>query len=141
VRLADLRSELADLRSDVVVLACAISAGIHGALTPSHFDEGTGAGLGFATATVALAGIVVWLTWRPASMLALAAAAATLAGLLASYALAITTGVPVLHPHPEPVDGLALATKAIEIVGLLVATSLLWRRVAITHAGPKGALT
>jgi hypothetical protein len=132
---------LADLRSDLVLLACAISAGIHGALTPSHFDEGTGPGLGFAAATVALAGIVVWLTWRPASMLALAAAAATLSGLVASYALAITTGVPVLHPHSEPVDGLALATKAIEIVGLLAATSVLRRRVAITHSRPKGALT
>ena len=132
---------LADLRSDVIILACAVSAGIHGALSPSHFDEGIGPGLGFAAATVALAGIVVWLTSRPASTLALAAAAATLAGLLASYALAITTGVPLLHPHPEPVDGLALATKAIEIVGLLAATSLLLRRVAITLTRPKGALT
>jgi hypothetical protein len=124
-----------------VILACAISGGIHGALVPSHFDEGTGPGLGFAAATVALAGIVLWLTWRPASTWALAAAAATFSGLLASYALAITTGVPVLHPHPEPVDGLALATKAIEIAGLLAATSLLRRRVAFTHTRPKGVLT
>ena len=132
---------LADLRSDVVIVACAISAGIHGALTPSHFDEGTEPGLGFATATLALTGIVVWLTWRPESALALAAAAATLSGLLASYALAITTGVPLLHPHPEPVDGLALVAKAIEIVGLLAATSLLRRRVATPLTRPKGALT
>ena len=128
-------------RVDLVILVCAISAGIHGALSPSHFDEGAGPGLGFAVATVALAGIVVWLTSRPASTLALAAAAATLTGLLASYALAITTGVPVLHPHPETVEGLALATKAIEIVGLLAATSLLRGRVAITYARPKGALS
>ena len=132
---------LADLRSDLVILACATSAGIHGALSPSHFDEGIGPGLGFAAATVALTGIVVWLTSRPASILALAAAAATLAGLLASYALATTTGVPLLHPHPEPVDGLALATKAVEVVGLLAATSLLRPRVAITHSRPKGSLT
>jgi hypothetical protein len=132
---------LAELRGDLVILACAISAGIHGALVPGHFDEGRGAGLGFAAATLALAAIVVWLTWRPASILAPAAAAATLAGLLVSYALAITTGVPVLHPHPEPVDGLALATKAFEIVGLLAATSLLLRGVAITHSRSKGALT
>jgi hypothetical protein len=133
--------KLAELRSDLVIVACAISAGIHGALTRSHFDEGTGPGLGFAAATVALAGIVVWLTWRPASLLALAAAAATFAGLLVSYALAITVGVPVLHPHPEPVGGLALATKAIEVVGLLAATSLLRQRGALTHPRPKGALT
>jgi hypothetical protein len=131
----------ADLGVDVVILACAISAGIHGALVPSHFDEGTAPGLGFGAATLALAGIVVWLTLRPASVPAHAAVAATLAGLLASYALAFTTGVPVLHPHPEPVEGLALATKAIEIVGLLAATSLLGGRVDLTHPRPKGALT
>lgn len=131
---------LTDLRSDLVILACAISAGIHGALVPGHFDEGTGPGLGFAAATVALAGTFVWLTWRPTSVLALAAAVATLSSLVASYALAITTGVPVFHPHPEPVDGLAIATKAIEIAGLLAATSLLRPRVAITDS-PKGALT
>jgi hypothetical protein len=133
---------LAELRGDVVILACAISAGIHGALVPGHFDEGIGAGLGFVAATLALAGLVVWLTWRPANASALAAAAVTFAGLLGSYALATTTGLPVLHPHPEPVDGLALATKAIEAAGLLAATSLLWRpRVAMTLVQPKGTLT
>ncbi len=132
---------LAELRGDVVIIACAISAGIHGALVPGHFDEGTGAGLGFAAATVALAGPVVWLTWRPASTSALAAAAVAFAGLLASYALATTIGLPVLHPDPEPIDGLALATKAIEAAGLLAATSLLWRPVAATFPQPKGTLT
>lgn len=132
---------LADLGSDHVILTCAISAGIHGALVPAHFEEGTGPGLGFAAATLALTGVVAWLSRRPASRLALAAAAATLSGLLASYALAITTGVPVLHPHPEPVDGFALAAKTIEAVGLLAATSLLRRGVPITFPRPKGALT
>lgn len=133
---------LAELRGDVVILACAISAGIHGALVPGHFDEGTGAGLGFVAATVALAGLVVWLTWRPANSSALAAAALTFAGLLASYALATTTGLPVLHPDPEPVDGLALATKAIEAAGLLAASGLLWRpRVVAALPQPKGRLT
>ena len=131
----------AELKSDVVILACAVSAGIHGALVPGHFDEGTGAGLGFVAATVALAGPAVWLTWRPASRSALAVAAATFAGLLGSYALATTTGLPVLHPDPEPVDGLALATKAIEVAGLLTVTSLLWRPVAATLPQPKGTPT
>jgi hypothetical protein len=133
---------LAELRGDIVILACAISAGIHGALVPGHFDEGIGAGLGFVAATVALAGLIVWLTRRPASASALAAAALTLGGLLASYALATTTGLPVLHPDPEPVDGLALVTKGIEAAGLLAASGLLWRpRVAATLPQPKGRLT
>jgi hypothetical protein len=132
---------LAELKGDVVIIACAISAGIHGALVPGHFEEGTGAGLGFAAATVALAGLIVWLKWRPASASALAAAAVTFTGLLGSYALATTTGLPVLHPDPEPVDSLAVASKAIEAAGLLAATSLLWRRVALTLPQPRGTLT
>ena len=132
----------AELKGDVVILACAVSAGIHGALVPGHFHEGTGAGLGFVAATVVLAGLVVWLTWRPASASALVAAAATFAGLLASYALTTTTGLPVLHADPEPVEGLALATKAIEAAGLLAATSLLWPpRVAMSLRRPKGTVT
>jgi hypothetical protein len=133
---------LAELRGDIVIVACAVSAGIHGALTAGHFDEGIGAGLGFAGATVALAGLVGWLTWRPGNRCAIGAAAFAFAGLLASYALAITTGLPVLHPDPEPVDGLALATKAMEAVGLLAASTLLWRpRVALALPQPKGTVT
>jgi hypothetical protein len=131
----------AELRGDVVILACAVSAGIHGALVPGHLDEGTGAGLGFVAATVALAGLAVWLTWQPANPSALAAAVVTFAGLLGSYALATTAGLPLLHPEPEPVESLALATKAIEAAGLLAATSLLWRSLAATLPQPKGTPT
>ena len=42
-----------------------------------------------------------------------------------SYALAVTTGVPLLHPDREAVDLLALGTKAVETVGLLAAAGLL----------------
>jgi hypothetical protein len=108
------------LGRDVVILACAISAGIHAALVPGH-------GLPFVAATGLLAGTVLVLTLRPVSARALAAAATVLAGLLGSYALAVTTGLPFLHPHPEPIDGLALATKAIEAVGLATALVLLPR--------------
>jgi hypothetical protein len=130
--------KLAELKGDVVILACAISAGIHGALVPTHFSEGAGAGVGFVAATIALAGLVVWLTLRPTSSLALAAAAAVFLGLLASYALAVTNGLPLLHPEPEPVDGLALATKAIEALGLVAASSLLWRPAAAFNPQSKG---
>ncbi len=128
----------AELKGDVLILSCAISAGIHGALAPDHFREGAGAGRGFVVSAVALAGVAMWLTARPASRLALAAAAAVFLGLLASYALAVTNGLPLLHPEPEPVDGLALATKAIEVVGLAAAVSLLWRPLAAVIPHPKG---
>jgi drug/metabolite transporter (DMT)-like permease len=131
------------LGRDVVILACAVSAGIHGALVPAHLAEGTGAGAGFVAATVLLGSAALWLTVRPADPRPLTAAAIVLAGLLGAYVLATTTGVPVLHPTPEPVDGLALATKAIETLGLLTAAALLSRRApappALIH--PKGTPT
>ena len=132
-----------NLRRDVVILACAVSAGIHGALAPAHFAEGTGAGVGFVASTVLLAGLAVVLTLRPADALPLVGAAIVFAGLLGSYALATTTGFPLLHPEPEPVDGLALVTKAIEAVGLVTALSLLGRRPAasLPFTQPKGTLT
>jgi len=114
------------IERDAVILACAVSAGIHGALVPEHLDESMRAGLGFAVATVLLAGLAVWLTLGAGSI-ELVAAAAVLAGLLASYGLAITTGLPPLHPEPEAVDTLALATKAVELVGLVAAAHLLLR--------------
>jgi hypothetical protein len=121
-----------NLRRDVVILASAVSAGVHGALAPAHFAEGAGAGLGFVASTILLAALAVVLTVRPASSLPLAGAAVVFAGLLGSYALATTVGLPLLHPHPEPVDGLALATKAFEVVGLVTAVNLLWRRPAVS---------
>ena len=132
---------LAELRTDVVILACAISAGIHGALVPSHFEEGTAAGLGFVAATLLLSVLAVVLTRRP-KQLALVATMAVFAGLIASYSLVITTGFPVLHPETETVDGLALFTKAVEAIGLVTAATLLRRpSLALTLPQPKGVRT
>jgi len=121
-----------ELRRDVVILACAISAGIHTAPLPSHLAEHPAAGVGFAAASVLLAVLVVVLTLRPAHTLALAGAAVVLAGLLASYAFAVTTGLPLIHPQAEPIDDLALFTKATELFGLLAAVSVLRRGRAVT---------
>ena len=130
----------ASVRLDVVILACAISAGIHGALVPAHLDESAAAGWAFAVSAAILAVLAVELTRRPSARLPLVLAASTLAGLLAAYPLAVTTGLPLLHPEREPVDGLALVTKAIEAVGLLAAWSLLRgeRAVALTMPQTKG---
>jgi hypothetical protein len=128
----------AELRTDVIILSCAISAGIHGALVPDHFEEGTGAGLGFVAATVLLAVLAVVLTHRP-TQLAFLGTTAVFTGLIASYALVTTTGFPLLHPEPEAVDGVALFTKAVEAVGLVLAASLL-RRPSLTLEQPKGTL-
>ena len=131
---------LAELRVDIVILTCAISAGIHAALAPDHFEEGTGAGVGFVVATVLLLGLAVALTKQP-SQLVLVSTVAVFAGLIASYALVLTTGVPLLHPEVEAVEGLALFTKAVEAVGVVTATSLVRRPSLPAFSQAKGTLT
>ena len=116
---------------DLLILVCAASAGIHAALVPEHVREGVGAGAGFAVAAVALAALAVALT-RRSSPVIVSVAAVTLAGLIVAYVLAATIGVPVLHPEPEPIDAIALVTKAIEATGLLVAARLLGRGQSIS---------
>ncbi len=117
------------LSLDVVIASCAASAGIHGALTPEHFGEGTGAGAGFLAATVLLAGLAAAMLVRPESRTAVALGGTVLGGLILAYGLVVVNGVPVLHPGQEPVEGLAVATKLVEAVGLLAAASVL------QHAG------
>ena len=126
----------ADLGRDVVVLACAVSAGIHGALVPEHLAEDMGAGLGFVAATAALGAAAAAVSLRPRPG-TLAGAAVVLAGLLVAYALAATVGVPPLHPEPAGVDALGLATKAVEAAGLLAAVAAA-RPAAVAHLPPKG---
>ena len=132
----------AAMERDLVIVACAISAGIHAALTPQHLTEGAAAGAGFAAATALLAAAAVVLTFA-AGTAAPAGTAALFAGLLVSYGLAVTTGLPLLHPHPESVDGLAVFTKAVELLGLAAATHLLARRrpvLSLSLSRPKGTL-
>jgi hypothetical protein len=126
---------------DLVIVACAISAGIHAALAPEHFRESTGAGVGFLAAAVILAAVAAALTRRPSSAFLLGVAAASFAGLLGSYALAATTGLPLLHPEPEPVTGLALFTKGVEAVGLVAAVSSLTASSPPLLPRLKGTLT
>lgn len=132
---------LTAIERDVLIVACAISAGIHAALVRQHFAEGAGAGGSFLASVVLLAGLVVVLTLRPPTASSLLMACAVLLGLLISYGFATTTGVPFLHPEVEPIEALALVTKAIEAIGLLVGLHMLQRRcpaVSLTLVQPKG---
>ena len=96
-------------KRDLLIVTCAVSAGIHAALVPEHLAESAAAGGGFIAAAVVVTGLV-------------------LVGLLVSYALVVWRGLPVLHPESEPIDALAVVTKAIEALGLGLASSLLRRQ-------------
>ena len=131
----------ATVEHDVLVASCAISAGIHAALVPEHVHEEPAAGVGFVVSAAVLVALCIVLTYRPGNRLALGVTAAVLGALLVAYALAITVGVPVLHPDVELADGLGLVTKAVELVGLATAVHLATsdRRVGrLTRLQPKG---
>jgi xanthine/uracil permease len=115
------------MRRDLVIVACAISAGIHAALAPDHSAESAAMGAAFATSAAALAVLAVLLTIEVTAE-ALATTAGLFAALIVGYLLAVTTGLPVLHPDREPVDGIALFTKAVELAGLVAAVDLIRRR-------------
>ena len=109
--------------ASLVLAACAISAGTHAALVPSHLEHDPQLGLAFVVAVGALLTLGVAVVLSPTAR---AAQAATLvfAALIASYAAATTVGLPVLSVEPEPVDGVALVTKLVETVGLVSALKL-----------------
>ncbi len=118
----------AGLERDLVIVMCAISAGIHAALAPEHFREGRAAGTGFLAAALLLAVVATGLTRRSENSILLVSAGTIFAGLIGSYMLAATIGLPLLHPESEPVTGLAVFTKACEAVGLIAAADVLLRR-------------
>ena len=93
---------------DVLILACAVSAGVHAALAPEHAT--------FVPAALALGVLAVGLARSPAPLF--------VDGAIVAYAFAATTGIPLVHPESEPVTGLAVATKAIEALGVLAAFQL-----------------
>jgi hypothetical protein len=118
----------AQARRDGLVVVVAVSAGIHAGLVPVHLEEEPALGVGFLLASIALWVTIVALRRRPASPLPPAAAALLLAALLAGYAVTRAG---------EPLDGIGLVTKAVELVGLVLA----WRlaRLAAPHRRTKGA--
>jgi hypothetical protein len=109
-----------------LVLALASSAGVHGALVPTHAAEAPLLGATFALSAVLLAGIALRID-RASGPLALAAAAVLLASLLAAYVATRFVALPPV-PHAEPVDLVGAATKLIEAGGLGLALRLLGNR-------------
>jgi hypothetical protein len=107
-----------------LIVCCAISAGVHAALVPEHMRESVVTGAGFVVATAALVVVTVCLTARPDSRAVTSSAVLVLVGLIVSYAVASTTGLPFLHPDVDPVDTVGVLTKAVELLGVWLAVQL-----------------
>ena len=95
----------------MVVGACAVSAGVHGALVPEHLQEAPALGVSFVVASVLLLLAGAVLVMRPDDQRAARLAALLLAGLIACWTVSRVSGIPVLQPQPESVDGVGLMTE------------------------------
>jgi hypothetical protein len=111
------------MKRNLLLVAVAISAGVHAGLAPSHLREEPLLGIGFVAATLLLAVTAVGLARRSDSRRPTVAGAAVLAALIAGYAATRTVGLPGLER--ESWDSLGLATNAVEILGVAAAIHLI----------------
>jgi plastocyanin len=112
----------------LVILALLVSAAIHAALTPEHLAEMPKLGIGFAVGAAGAVAVAAWLALDHRSSHAFVAASVLFSGMLAAWALAVTTGIPFLMKGREPVELAAVICKLVEAAGLLAAVSPPWRR-------------
>jgi plastocyanin len=123
----------------VLASALAFSAAVHLVLAPAHLEEMPLVGALFIPAGMAAAAAAVAVVVRPHDSRVAWGSAVLLAGLLVAYVPFVTVAVPFAPETPEPVESVALATKAVELVGLVAALSLARRRTTGASWGPAAA--
>jgi hypothetical protein len=115
------------LARNVVLVACAGSAGVHAGLVPSHLVENVWLGLAFAGSVGVLLALTAALARRGQPTRAAAATAAAMAILIVAYSLSRTVGLPPLEEHVEALDALGVATQGVQLAGLIAALFLCQR--------------
>lgn len=111
-------------RAGLLALAVTFSAGIHAALAPEHLKEMPPLGYAFIAAALIGAGIAAALIARPTDQrLPLLAGLFCLAQIL-TWVLFVTVPVPGFTGTPEPVETIALVSKAAELAGLALTLPL-----------------
>jgi hypothetical protein len=118
----------------LLLLAGAVSAGVHAGLAPEHLHEWPPLGAAFVAAAAAAALAVAALVLRPASLWPPRILGALLGGLVVAYALTRLVALPPFDPDREPLDLLGVCTCAVEAAGLVAAVRP--RPTLVTQGGP-----
>jgi hypothetical protein len=114
----------ANLARNLVIVACAASAGVHAGLVLAHLGEDPKLGVAFALAAVLLLAVTVALVRTNLPRRPAALAGGLLAALIVAYAASRTVGLPLAREHTEPLDALGLVTQAVDAMGLIAALRL-----------------
>ena len=126
------------LSRNVVLVACAASAGVHAGLVPSHLVENLWLGIAFAASVGLLLAVIVSL-WRAGDPRRPAApAAAVLAALVVAYSLSRTVGLAPLEEDVEPVDAIGLLTQGVQAAGSSAPSIFAIQWAAPARALPEG---
>jgi drug/metabolite transporter (DMT)-like permease len=125
-------------RVGLLALAVTFSAGIHAALVPEHLEEMPRLGYAFAAAAAVGAVLAVALVARSGDRRIPAVAGLFCLGQIAAWALFVTVPLPGFSGRPEPIEAIALVSKAVELAAVLLAFPIALprpRRFATSTAG------
>src|SRR5262245_24122108 len=111
-------------RTGLLALAVTFSAGIHAALAPEHLKEMPPLGYAFIVAATIGGAIAAALVARPRDQRVALLAGLFCLGQIATWVLFVTVPVPGFSGTPEPIETIALVSKAVELVGLALAYPL-----------------
>ena len=111
-------------RTGLLALAVTFSAGIHAALVPEHLKEMPPLGYAFIAAAIVGAALAWALVSRPTDRRLPLLAGLFCLGQIATWVLFVTVPVPGFSGTPEPIEAIALVSKAAELLGILLVLPL-----------------
>jgi hypothetical protein len=111
-------------RVNLLALAVTFSAGIHAALVPEHLEEMPRLGELFIAAAAIGGSLAIALVFRPSDRQIPFVAGLFCLGQIAAWALFVSVPVPGVPGTPEPIEAIALVSKAVEATAVALAFSL-----------------
>ena len=126
-------------RTGLLALAVTFSAGIHAALVPEHLEEMPRLGYAFVAASAVGVVLACALVSRPGDPRISLLAGLFCLAQIAAWALFVNLPLPGFPGTPEPIENIALVSKAAELAAVILAFPLTLPRSVRRTWGLEGA--